>query len=931
MIMELVERTDAVTVLDGLLAAAVVGKGRVAVVSGAVATGKTELLNTFADRVVDLNGLAITATGATSEQDLPLGVMSQLLLDAPLVDDERRRAMNLLYEGAQGLTTGADGISRLDPQIVHSLCTVLIELSRRYPLVVVVDDIDRADQASLVCLAYLARRVRFAPMLALFSRSGQRRPGGPVLEVDGLSRSPHGAHIVLTTLSVAGVQELAAREIAEADAERLAVRWHQLSGGSPLLVGGLIADHLQARADGTVPGDEPVAGGHYAEAVLSGVRRMEPRLQQVARVVAVLPDPGAVGKLTGLDPAEVVQALRALTAAGLVHQGDFRHAAARDAVLSEIEDEERVALHRGAAEIAYHDGASSRVVAEHLLRVGASEEPWAVPVLEDAARQSLRDGRVVPAVGYLKLAWQICADERHRAKIMTTMLRAGWRINPSTSSGYLPELTAAMQNGFLRNGDALVLTKALLWNGQFGEARSVFEHLNATTEEHDQETLTELSITRPLLRSTYPSFLSVLRPPAPHTPDTPVSVTTVAAGYRLEAATAMASVLTRGPSEQIAATVERILHNSRLDEMSLDTVESALFALIYGGHPDRAAPWCDLFIEEAGTRRAPSRLARLAAIRAEISVRLGELPAAVRHARHALEIMPPSSWGVAVGGPLAALIMAATAMGDYDLVREQLDLPVADEMFQTRYGMHYLYARGRYGLAIGQLPFALRDLELCGELAAKWKLDLPGLIPWRADTAEVLLRMGRPGPARKLIDEQLARCGKDMPRVHGMAMRLLAATSELRHRPMLLRQAVDLQAGGDEYELTRALADLTEAYHVLGESRRAGMIARRARAQAEKAQAQPLLKVLSRESSWDEAEAVAQPLNPAGGAAMLSDAERRVAALAAEGYTNREISMKLYITISTVEQHLTRTFRKLNVTRRTDLPANLNLDFSSAS
>lgn len=47
----------------------------------------------------------------------------------------------------------------------------------------------------------------------------------------------------------------------------------------------------------------------------------------------------------------------------------------------------------------------------------------------------------------------------------------------------------------------------------------------------------------------------------------------------------------------------------------------------------------------------------------------------------------------------------------------------------------------------------------------------------------------------------------------------------------------------------------------------------------------------------------------------LSEAERRVAALAASGDTNREISSKLYITVSTVEQHLTRVYRKLNVSR----------------
>jgi DNA-binding CsgD family transcriptional regulator len=65
------------------------------------------------------------------------------------------------------------------------------------------------------------------------------------------------------------------------------------------------------------------------------------------------------------------------------------------------------------------------------------------------------------------------------------------------------------------------------------------------------------------------------------------------------------------------------------------------------------------------------------------------------------------------------------------------------------------------------------------------------------------------------------------------------------------------------------------------------------------------------------------------GAATLSDAERRVAGLAALGHTNREIANKLYVTISTVEQHLTKAYRKLNVTQRKDLPADLWSDAAS--
>ncbi len=53
--------------------------------------------------------------------------------------------------------------------------------------------------------------------------------------------------------------------------------------------------------------------------------------------------------------------------------------------------------------------------------------------------------------------------------------------------------------------------------------------------------------------------------------------------------------------------------------------------------------------------------------------------------------------------------------------------------------------------------------------------------------------------------------------------------------------------------------------------------------------------------------------------AGLSEAEHRVAALAAAGFSNRRIASRLFITVSTVEQHLTRIYRKLNVTRRGEL------------
>ncbi|GAA2677315.1 helix-turn-helix transcriptional regulator [Actinoplanes palleronii] len=917
--MGLIERDEAVACLDELLADAVAGRGRVALVTGTVATGKSELLNVLADRSIERGALAVTATGSADERDLPLALLGQLFHDAPLPTEDRDRAMSLLLEGTKAvLATGG----QLDPQVIHGLCAILLELAGRFPLALLVDDVQHADRASLVCLSYLARRARPARVLLVVTRSTFQAAGDPAWQNE-LLRPASGNRIHLEPLTGDGVRELAGQLAGPETAGRFAEQWHRLSGGNALLVEGLAADHRQALAETGAAPDGPVAGDGYTTAVMACLHRGEARLLEVARGVAVLDDPESLDALIGLDTQQVAQAVRALTTAGLLGMGAFRHPAARAAVLGDVRQEQRAELHRRAAVLTYDRGASTRVVAEHLVGASDVQESWGVTVLEDAARQALREGRVEAAVRYLKLAWKACTDDRRRVRIMTTLVRAEWRINPSTSAGYLPELTGALDKGVLRGSDAIVLAKALLWHGQFRDAEHVLDHLAANGADLDPDTAAELAATRPWLRCTYAPFVARL-------PKTTATAGTVSASRRLAAARALSSVISSSPGPDLGDSLERILRGSRLDEMSLDTVESALLALTYAGHADKAAGWCDLFVEEAYTRRAPSRQARLAVVRAEVAVRTGNLAGAARYARTALEIMPPASWGVAIGHPLSLLIIASIAMGEFDDVREQLDQPVPEAMFQTRYGLHYLQARGRYSLATEHPALALRDFQRCGDLMIAWGLDAPGLVAWRSDAAEANLRMGRPLQARKLVEEQLARCTGPMPRARGIGLRLLAATEQARHRPMLLRQAADLlQTSGDRYELAHALADLAQAYQALGESRRAGMITHRARALAEGCEAAPLRRALAPDEAGESGEP-APAVVPVPAAGTLSDAERRVAALAAVGYTNREIADKLYITTSTVEQHLTRTYRKLNVTRRSDLPANLDATLTPA-
>jgi DNA-binding CsgD family transcriptional regulator len=59
------------------------------------------------------------------------------------------------------------------------------------------------------------------------------------------------------------------------------------------------------------------------------------------------------------------------------------------------------------------------------------------------------------------------------------------------------------------------------------------------------------------------------------------------------------------------------------------------------------------------------------------------------------------------------------------------------------------------------------------------------------------------------------------------------------------------------------------------------------------------------------------------GADALTPSERRTAAMAAEGLSNREIAQALFVSLRTVEMHLSNAFRKLDVSSRTQLPAAL--------
>lgn len=224
---------------------------------------------------------------------------------------------------------------------------------------------------------------------------------------------------------------------------------------------------------------------------------------------------------------------------------------------------------------------------------------------------------------------------------------------------------------------------------------------------------------------------------------------------------------------------------------------------------------------------------------------------------------------------------------------------------------------------LGRLELVLGNLEAAGG----YMRELPGRMltagindptqPIWGDAMEALVMLGElelAGSYLERYEEHAHALGS--PWALGVAARcrglLRAAQGDLTEaRAEYERSLVELDA--QSYPLERARSLLC-----LGSAQRQGKQKRPAREAFE--QALQIFEELAARPWADKARA---ELRRVSGRQPSSDeltaTERRVAVLAAQGRTNKEISAELFMGVSTVESHLTRVYRKLGVRSRTEL------------
>ncbi|MDJ0463790.1 LuxR family transcriptional regulator [Streptomyces sp. H27-C3] len=923
--MRLVERDRELSVLADMLRQSTNSGGHVTLIAGGIGCGKTSFLAEVAARATAQGFEVHGAAGSLAERQLPGAVLGQLLrnVDLPLHDREALADLSAQSIGQSTAGSVAElGPSALEPETSRSLqrlCDAVERSAQAAPLLLCVDDVQFMDALSVHWMLLMLRRLPTTRITLAMTECTLSRPADPRLHAE-LLRQPGYRPITLDRLSPAGVATILSQHGLAAVAQVLAPGCHAVSGGNPLLVRALAEDTRHLGADGAGP--HPAVGDAYLDAATGCLHRGWPALLRIAQALAVLHDdsapPELVAQLADVEGAVLARGMKALDTAGLLAEGRPRHPALRSAALGGLTGQEGSALHRRAAALLYDEGAPAVEVARHLLAAAEpSGFPWAVAQLQEAAERHLVASRPAEAQGCLEAALRVCAEEPQRLRIKALLAGTAWVLDPSVGARHLVELAVAVREGRLPAHYSLMLAKYLLWHGKYDEAADAIDRITRTGDEPDPIAAAEARATRELLSATYPALVpSNSARPASARQQAPLP-----SDPRSRGAAALSDVLRHGPGPEAVAAAQASMRAMRLGRNTHEWLTCAVSALLFADRIKEAADWCDHWLAQSRSRRVPLWIAEFSSLRAGIALRQGRPVLARELAEAALAQVQAESWGVCIGGPLANLIQANTDIGDHAAAAEYLEVALPAGMFHSRFGLYYLHARASHYLATGQPQAALDDFLNCGAVMGRWGLDQPTLIAWRSGAARAQLALGDTAGALALAREQIALAGEGLSRTRGISLRTLAAASRPAQRGSLLTAAVGiLEECGDQLQLAHALADLSTTHIRAGRFDRAEALLGRAAGLAQECGT----------TGFGEELRAARPV-PIGSARadrqtverafhLLSPAEQRVVDLAARGHTNREISDRLGITVSTVEQHLTRIFRKLGVRTRGDLP-----------
>jgi DNA-binding CsgD family transcriptional regulator/Flp pilus assembly protein TadD len=927
----LVERELELEALEALLASARAGSGGAVVFEGPAGIGKSSLL-AAAQTAAAEDLRVVSARGGELERELPFGVVRQLLEPVVTASDAEER--EALFAGAAELAKpvlfALDVEAAGEPSFsaLHGLYWLTINLADPQPLLVAVDDAHWADVASLRWLVYLARRLAGVP-LALVLATRLAEPGPAQELLDELLGIPEVAILQPDGLSEQAITLLAAQLLAVEPDPSFVAACRRATGGNPFLLFELLRE-LDRR--GIAPSREnaglasQLSSQGVGRAVRSRLRRLPEDCTALARAVAVLGDPvepALAAQLAGLDDDAASRATDALAEAVIFEPGRrlaFVHPLVRSSVYSELSSQERARNHEHAARLLRRAGETTDRIAVHLLASRPRGDGETLNTLRRAAKDASCRGAPDVAITYLQRALAEAASAEIEPELVHELGKAALSAGElELAIEQLRRATRELVDAALRAEAANALGSALFLAHRPEEAMTDLTAVIDALPASQREQGLRLQATRwaavrgsvtiwRRLQETGERFVVTSR--------TPRTI-----GERLQVAVAAYDAARAGTAaEARELALQAFADGELLEDPGPESggfwVVPTVLLLAYADEDgERVASAVIEWAKQHGSLPAFTMAARL---RAYIYLRSGSLAEAEADATSAHEHpgLPP---GFPPYGSIA-LVNVLLLRGQLTEAAEVFARAVSEPAAAGH--IRYLQTRARLRAASQNPHQALEDLFACGRFEREWDIRTPAFSTWRADAAPLLAALDRDDEARALASEELERCRAfGAPAPLGASLRTLGLIERGDSGMGQLEQAVaHLQRSPARLEQALALLELGAAI------RRAG---RRADARKPLREALELARSCGADTlaarAHDELVAAgARPRrDPTESRTNLTASELRVARMAAEGMTNREIAQALFLTENTIETHLRSVFRKLDIGSRSQLARTL--------
>ncbi len=885
------------------------------------------------------------ARGRSLEGGFPFGVVLGLL-EARVRAAVLREREELMQGSASvagplllGTQPAEQAVAGLTEQsLIHALQWVVVNLSAAQPLVLVVDDLHWADAPSLRFLDYLAARAPELPVLVV----GAMRPREPGAHADLLAELAAGDNVAmhtLGTLSAAASATLvrAVRGGALDPTDEFIEACFGASGGNPLLLGALLQALSEEGVSGTAPdaarvrevGPEPVARG-----VRSTLARLGADERALAGAVAVLGDDAALSSaavLADLDRRRAGAAGARLQDAGVFDDCEqlcFTHPLLRRVVYDDLPAAARRSLHRQAAAL-QRARADIQGAAGHLLLAEARGEPWAVETLRAAAAEADARAAHATAARLLRRAVEEPPEPAALPGVLGDAALASARAGEPEAVQALEAAIDVAQEPAARACLLLALGKAEFQHGRMKEAVEACDR--GLAEVHDDDTL-KLELDAAWVAAalwTPAGGEAVARRLEEALRDEGAALSL---GQRELLAGLAGLELVRGVDRERTLALARrawgagaYLEQGTCDAPAMVAVVSTL---LRSGALMEVLGVLDTLIGDARRRASPLAYATWRSARGNCLLYLGRLEEAESDLEEALDARSSIGWEATVPLTVEALVSVSLEQGRVERAEEVLcDLGDTEAKFAGNALWAVVHtARGRVAMAQGQPEVAIGEFRTAGHLATDvLGTTNPAVLPWRSEAARALQRMGDLEEAARLAAEEVADARRfGAPRALAMALRAQGLVVHGAEGAALAGEAVRvLEGSGAALETARAQVAQGALLRAAGKRTQAQAVLQKGLEGAGACGAHTLARRAS-----DELVALGGRPRKAGGpgANRLTAGERRVARLAADGGTNREIADALFVTPKAVSFHLSNAYRKLGISGREGLSEHLGDD-----